>query len=625
MSTGLKLEDGNYVLNGTFIDQDKPTKLIVVTDTKENKQTMTILFKSGNTDFVFDTNTNKYGNGLTILKQTPDNVLRNTNVQFEVSDFLGIKGTLTRIGDEVKDGNYSLSGTSFDVDKPTRIIAAKNNVSQLFLIYKSNPQVTLDYDSSTGKYVGTGGDITIFKNSDGTYVLKDDNKNTGNLDTFVFGEKITPGRYTLLGTKYNNSNSPIAVVVTSNDQMVILDPNNNQSNNKFLNYDEPSKRYGDVHAVKDKTKLNAYIITDDLNNTGLLEVLQSRIPEGEYTIEGGLFNSDSKSRVTILSQFDLMIIQNTATMSIVKYNPGTGKYGNIFAFKSSNTQYTLLQEEPGKTTITGKLTIVNLFEPRKLLRGLNVITSKEFIHSISLDKDHNFAIYFKTADENPLLDVGGNKDGSKGFIVLNVYDYYKNSWRQIDRTSMQNDVDYRGKSVQIKKENIKEQSEWDGVVPLKIEVMYRTSNQTDLVDSVFFINNQLVRYSTLGQPASQTSNNNVSDVNISCTDMNKLIQMAFDTLTYTNEIKRINDIKDPLDARKLRFSEIVDAGNVAASNSYNEIKKYKCENKTAPVLLRKSNKTPSNIAFFNGSKMQASGASQTSKNNISMKLTKYTK
>ena len=620
MSTGLKLEDGNYVLNGTFIDQDKPTRLIVVSDTKENKQTMTILFKSGNTDFVFDTNTNKYGNGLTILKQTPDNVLRNTNVQFEVSDFLGIKGTLTRIGDEVKDGNYSLTDTSFDLDKPTRIIAAKNNVSQLILVYKSNPQVILDYDSSTGKYVGTGGDITIFKNSDGTYVLKDDKKNTGSLDTFVFGEKITPGRYTLLGTKYNNLNSPIAVVVTNNDQMVILDRNNNQSNNKFLNYDEQSKRYGDVYAVKDKTKLNAYIITDDLNNTGLLEVLQSRIPEGEYTIEGGLFNSDNKSRVTILSQFDLMIIQNTATMSIVKYNPATGKYGNIFAYKSSNTQYTLLQEEPGKTTITGKLTIVKLFEPRKLLRGLNVITSKEFIHSISLDKDHNFAIYFKTADENSLLDVGGNKDGTKGFIVLNVYDYYKNGWRQIDRTSMQNDVDYRGKSVQIKKGNIKEQSEWDGAVPLKIEVMYKNSSQTDLVDSVFFINNQLIRYSTLGQPATQTSqssNNNVSDVNISCSDMNNLIQMAFDTQTYTNEIKRINDIKDPFDARKLRFSEIVNRGHDVATNSYNEIKKYKCENKTAPVLLRKNNKTPSNIVLNNGSQK-----SQKSKNNISMKITK---
>jgi hypothetical protein len=589
MSIGLKLEDGNYVLNGTFIDQDKPTRLILVTDTKENKQKMTILFKSGNTDFVFDTNTNKYGNGLTILKQTPDSVLRNTNVQFEVSDFLGIKGTLTRIGDEVKDGNYSLTDTSFDVDKPTRIIAVKNNVSQLILVYKSNPQVTLDYDSSSGKYLGTGGDITIFKNSDGTYVLKDDKKNTGSLDTFVFGEKITPGRYTLLGTKYNNLNSPINVVV-NNDQMVILDRNNNQSNNKFLKYDEKSKLYGDVYAVKDKTKLNAYIITDDLNNTGLLEVLQSRIPEGEYTIEGGLFNSDSKSRVTILNQFDLMIIQNTKNMEIIKYKPAIGKYGNIYAYKSSNTQYTLLQEEPDKTTITGKLTIVKLFESRKLLRGLNVIPSKEFIHSISSDKDHNFAIYFKTDDENSLLDIGGNTDGTKGFIVLNVYDYYKNYWRQIDRTSMQNDVDYRGKSLQIKEGNIKEQSEWDGVVPLKIEVMYRTSSQTDLVDSVFFINNQLIRYSTLGQPASQTtqsSNNNVSDVSISCTDMNKLITMVQNTQGYVDTIRTINNIQNPYDARKLRFSNYVEYGYDAANKAYEEIKKYKCENKTAPVLLRK--------------------------------------
>ena len=597
--SGLKLEDGNYILNGTIIDQDKPTKIIVVTDTKKNEQKMTIAFKSGNNnDFIFDPNTNKYGMGLTILTQTPDNNLRNTNVQFEVSDFLGMKGTLTRIGDEVKDGNYNLTGTLFDIDKPTRFVSSKiNNNSQITLVYKSNQQVILTYDKSSGKYLGASDNITIFKNSDGTYVLKDDKNSAGKLEIYIFGEKITPGRYTLLGTKYNNSNSLIDVAVTNDNRMVILDPNNNQNNNIFLNYDEKSKRYGDVYAVKDKTKLNAYIITDDLNNTGLLEVLQSRIPEGEYTIDGDLFNSDDKSRVTILSQFDLMIVKNTKTMSVVKYNPGTGKYGNIFAYRSSNTQYTLLQEEPGKTTITGKLTIVNLFEPRKLLRGSNVISSKEFIHSISLDKEHNFAIYFKTADENPFLDVGGNKDGTKGFIVLNVYDYYKNGWRQIDRTSMQNDVDYRGNSVQIKKEYIKEQSEWDGNVPLKIEVMYTNSSKTNIVDSVFFINNQLIRYSTLGQPASQTpqsSNNNVSDVNISCSDMNKLIQMVFETQLYANNIKNINDIKEPFAYEKNDFKRVVDEGDVAATKLYNEIKKYKCETKTAPVLLRKNTRTSKN-------------------------------
>jgi hypothetical protein len=597
--SGLKLEDGNYILNGTIIDQDKPTKIIVVTDTKKNEQKMTIAFKSGNNnDFIFDPNTNKYGMGLTILTQTPDNNLRNTNVQFEVSDLLGMKGTLTRIGDEVKDGNYNLTGTLFDIDKPTRFVSSKiNNNSQITLVYKSNQQVILTYDKSSGKYLGASDNITIFKNSDGTYVLKDDKNNAGKLEIYIFGEKITPGRYTLLGTKYNNSNSLIDVAVTNDNRMVILDPNNNQNNNIFLNYDEKSKRYGDVYAVKDKTKLNAYIITDDLNNTGLLEVLQSRIPEGEYTIDGDLFNSDDKSRVTILSQFDLMIVKNTKTMSVVKYNPGTGKYGNIFAYRSSNTQYTLLQEEPGKTTITGKLTIVNLFEPRKLLRGSNVISSKEFIHSISLDKEHNFAIYFKTADENPFLDVGGNKDGTKGFIVLNVYDYYKNGWRQIDRTSMQNDVDYRGNSVQIKKEYIKEQSEWDGNVPLKIEVMYTNSSKTNIVDSVFFINNQLIRYSTLGQPASQTpqsSNNNVSDVNISCSDMNKLIQMVFETQLYANNIKNINDIKEPFAYEKNDFNRVVDEGDVAATKLYNEIKKYKCETKTAPVLLRKNTRTSKN-------------------------------
>ena len=34
-------------------------------------------------------------------------------------------------------------------------------------------------------------------------------------------------------------------------------------------------------------------------------------------------------------------------------------------------------------------------------------------------------LYFKEGDENSILDVGGNTDGTKGFIVVIVYDYYK--------------------------------------------------------------------------------------------------------------------------------------------------------------------------------------------------------
>ena len=49
-----------------------------------------------------------------------------------------------------------------------------------------------------------------------------------------------------------------------------------------------------------------------------------------------------------------------------------------------------------------------------------------------------------------------NSDIMTNINFQDVYDYYKNGWRQIDRTSMQNDVDYRGKSVQIKKGNIKD-------------------------------------------------------------------------------------------------------------------------------------------------------------------------
>ena len=563
MMSGLKLDDGKYLLVGSFIDRDNPTSIVVVTD-EDDIHKLTLQFESGNNiDFVYDEDVKKYGMGLTIIE-------KKTDTTYIVTDFMGIEGTLTRIGDEIKEDTYNLSGTNYDVDKPTKANVTKtNNTSQINIIAKNGIQTTLDYDTSTGKY---GAVLEAFKQSDETYIIKGGNYNNGKLEIYVYGEKINPGRYILNGTKYTSGTS-VEVVVTDDDLFVILDSNGNI----LLDYEEKYGRYQDIYAKKDG---KSYNITDDLGNTGTLFLLQSRISEGEYTISNGLYDSNELTRVTILSNFDIMVIKNSESQSILKYNPITAKYGDIYAYSNADNSYTLKQDS-GETSI---LKLVNLFETQKVKRG-NVLVGKELIHSTKKDENNNFMLYFKEGDENSILDVGGNTDGTKGFIVVIVYDYYKNHWRQLDRTSMQNGFDYRGRYVEIKNNNISEPSEWDGSSALKFEVLYINSTADNYVDAIYYINNEFTRFTDIGATDEDNSSTNISDVSISCSDINKLITMVQNTQGYVDTIRTIN--QNPYDGRNIRFSNYIESGYNAANEAYEEIKKYECETKTAPIYQRK--------------------------------------
>ena len=566
MSIGLKLDDGRYILVGSFMDRDNPTNIVVVTD-EDDIHKLTIRFESGNNiDFVYDENVKKYGMGLTIIEQK-------TDTTYIATDFMGIKGTLTRIGDEIKEDTYNLSGTNYDVDKPTKANVTKtDDISQINIITKDDIQTTLDYDIDTGKY---GGILEAFKQSDNTYIIKGGNYNNGKLEIYVYGEKINPGRYLLNGTKYTSGTS-IEVIVTDDNLFIILD----SSGNIPLEYEEKYGRYKDIFSKKDDNK--SYTITDDLGNTGSLVLLQSRISEGEYTISNGLYDSNELTIVTIVSNFDIMIIKNSENQVILKYNPITAKYGDIYAYSIEDNSY-MLKKDSGETSI---LKLVNLFETQKVKRG-NVLVGKELFHSTKIDENNNFMLYFKANDENSILDVGGNTDGTKGFIVIIVYDYYTNYWRQLDRTSMQNGIDYRGKYVEIKNNNISAIGEWDGSNALKFEVLYSNSIDDNYVDTIYYINNEFTRFTDIGATDENNSSTNISDVSISCTDMNKLINMVQNTQGYVDKIRTINNITNPYDSRKLRFSNYVEYGYDAANKAYDEIKKYKCDTKIAPVYQRK--------------------------------------
>ena len=69
MMSGLKLDDGKYLLVGSFIDRDNPTNIAVVTD-EDNIHKLTLQFESGNNiDFIYDEDVKKYGMGLTIIEK----------------------------------------------------------------------------------------------------------------------------------------------------------------------------------------------------------------------------------------------------------------------------------------------------------------------------------------------------------------------------------------------------------------------------------------------------------------------------------------------------------------------------------------------------------------------------
>ena len=65
-------------------------------------------------------------------------------------------------------------------------------------------------------------------------------------------------------------------------------------------------------------------------------------------------------------------------------------------------------------------------------------------------------------DENKHLDVGGNKDGSKGFISQVTYAYNEetNKYTSVDASGLQNGHDYRGDTLRFGNTILK--MEWRG-------------------------------------------------------------------------------------------------------------------------------------------------------------------
>ena len=97
----------------------------------------------------------------------------------------------------------------------------------------------------------------------------------------------------------------------------------------------------------------------------------------------------------------------------------------------------------------------------------------------------DIVLTFKTQAENSLLDVGGNKDKTKGFISLYTYSYdsSQDNFTEIDGLGLQNGYDYRGKGQSINRQHWID--EWNGTDSLRFDFKYINSSGTEYLDHYY--------------------------------------------------------------------------------------------------------------------------------------------
>ena len=118
----------------------------------------------------------------------------------------------------------------------------------------------------------------------------------------------------------------------------------------------------------------------------------------------------------------------------------------------------------------------------------------------------DIVLTFKTQAENPLLDVGGNTDGTKGFIDIYTYSYdsSQDKFTQIDASGQQNGYDYRGNTTTRSRQYWID--EWNGTDSLRFDYKYINSSGTEyldhyyleLIDKTFTFSNTATNSSLLG-------------------------------------------------------------------------------------------------------------------------------
>ena len=276
----------------------------------------------------------------------------------------------------------------------------------------------------------------------------------------------------------------------------------------------------------EKSKFEIEGVHINIDNNSYYSSTTDDIPSGWETIE--LKNKDTSkdydyifllsapSLDNIFTDSNLNFNDNPNINCIIKvkdvynnivYSTKLGENENINSTLIINTdtnQFTLRDLQNYNSSNTS-ITDINFFDVK--LNGNNIFTGYNYF-SLSNDNNSNSNssgnnhtentieifdlnssfdngdFYLEIYPESSILNVGGNVDGTKGFISIYTYQYENDQWNNIDGTGLNDDYDYRDQIINIWSHWI---DEWNNSNPIKFELNYISEEGITFISNLYFI------------------------------------------------------------------------------------------------------------------------------------------
>jgi len=118
-----------------------------------------------------------------------------------------------------------------------------------------------------------------------------------------------------------------------------------------------------------------------------------------------------------------------------------------------------------------------------------------------IEESGNFRLQIQK-DFNGILDVGGNKDDTKGFIRQRSFKFENNSWKLMYNSGLQNGDDFRGSYIYS---GMYSDYKWNKEDPIKFEILYISSDKKWHYCDMYYYNEEF----TYNKPEGAKKNDNM--------------------------------------------------------------------------------------------------------------------
>ena len=168
-----------------------------------------------------------------------------------------------------------------------------------------------------------------------------------------------------------------------------------------------------------------------------------------------------------------MLSRNDIVSSSFLITGPSGIGGDSTSTKSINENSSTVHTFTATETVTWSLSSASITDTQNFFKSGEV-----------KDGSGNIDLIIKTEDENSLLDVGGNEDGTKGFISYGIYSYNssQDNFTKIDGAGLQTGIDFRGMINVISQNYI---DEWNRTDSLRFDLTYINSAGTEYLDHYY--------------------------------------------------------------------------------------------------------------------------------------------